>query len=339
MLLPFFAMKTFFILSVLLPLASFAQWELIWSDEFDATSLNQSYWTNEIGTGSWGWGNNELQYYTDRPENIFLDSGYLHIQARNEAYQGSNYTSARIKTQDKFSVQYGKIEARIKVPVGQGLWPAFWMLGQNISTIGWPKCGEIDIMEHVNHELKIHGTIHFDMWGHNYTGNHKFADASIFHVYAIEWDENEIRWFMDGEQFHVEAIDANEVSREEFHSPFFILLNLAVGGNWPGSPNASTPFPSIMMVDYVRVYQKGASIDEQEKTIEVQVYPNPTSDYLQIECEDSILHYKLCDLVGKVVLEETFSGTIDVKGIKAGTYALELVGKSGTTYRKKIVIQ
>ncbi|GAB6930412.1 hypothetical protein JCM10914A_43950 [Paenibacillus sp. JCM 10914] len=246
------------LVAILLPVksASAATWSLVWSDEFNGTSLNRANWTTEIGTGSGGWGNNELQYYTERPENLQVTGGNLVITARKEGYGGMNYTSARIKTQGLQNFTYGKVEARIKLPSGQGLWPAFWMLGSNITSVGWPRSGEIDIMERVNHNPNVNGTVHWDAGGHaeygRASGN---LDFSQFHVYSIEWDSKYIRWFVDGQQFNEFYIENGTGNTEEFHRPFFILLNMAVGGNWPGSPNNSTPFPSQMLVDYVRVYQ------------------------------------------------------------------------------------
>lgn len=231
---------------------------LVWSDEFNGSSLDTSNWTCEIGTGHNGWGNNELQYYTDRPENVRVSGGHLIITARRENYGGRNYTSARIKTQGKRNWTYGRIEARIKIPTGQGLWPAFWMLGESFSQVSWPYCGEIDIMEHINNESVTHGTIHWSDHNGNYAyygGATRNLDFSQFHVYSIEWSPSSIKWFVDGNQFF-EANIANGINgTDEFHKPFFIILNLAVGGNWPGSPNSSTPFPAEMLVDYVRVYQ------------------------------------------------------------------------------------
>ncbi|WP_433614554.1 RICIN domain-containing protein [Paenibacillus cellulositrophicus] len=231
-------------------------WKLVWSDEFDGTALNRSNWTPEIGTGSGGWGNNELQYYTDRSQNLQVTGGNLVITARKESYGGMNYTSARIKTQNLKSFTYGKIEARIKLPSGQGLWPAFWMLGSNISMVGWPYSGETDIMERVNNNPYVNGTVHWDAGGHaeygRVSGN---LDFSQYHVYSVEWDSKYIRWFVDGQQFNEFYIENGTGNTEEFQRPFFLLLNLAVGGNWPGAPNDSTPFPAQMLVDYVRVYQ------------------------------------------------------------------------------------
>ncbi|MED5016483.1 family 16 glycosylhydrolase [Paenibacillus chibensis] len=231
-------------------------WNLVWSDEFNGTSLDKSNWKAEIGTGSGGWGNNELQYYTDRPENVQVTGGNLVITARKEAYGGMNYTSARIKTQGLRSFTYGKIEARIKLPSGQGLWPAFWMLGTNIDSVGWPKSGETDIMERVNNNPYVNGTVHWDANGQadygQVSGN---LDFSQYHVYSVEWDSKYIKWFVDGQQYNAFYIENGTGNTEEFQRPFFLLLNLAVGGNWPGSPNNSTQFPAQMLVDYVRVYQ------------------------------------------------------------------------------------
>ncbi|NPD47508.1 MULTISPECIES: family 16 glycosylhydrolase [unclassified Lentimicrobium] len=233
---------------------------LIWSEEFDYTGLpDASYWNMETGGG--GWGNNELQNYTNREDNALVGNGYLTITAKEEVYGGRNYTSARITTQNKFDFKYGKIEARIKLPYGQGIWPAFWMLGSNINSVSWPACGEIDIMELVggtNRDNISHSTIHWDnagqhaSYGESYSlSNGIFADD--FHVFSVEWDEQSIRGFVDGSQYFVADITPSGLS--EFHEDFFIILNLAVGGNWPGSPNASTVFPQTMQVDYIRVYK------------------------------------------------------------------------------------
>ncbi|MBU5672354.1 RICIN domain-containing protein [Paenibacillus brevis] len=249
------------ILSMMPPMkANAATWNLVWSDEFNGTSLNTSNWVAETGTGSGGWGNNELQYYTNRSQNLQVTGGNLVITALKENYGGMQYTSARIKTQGLKSFTYGKIEARIKLPSGQGLWPAFWMLGDNISSVGWPRSGEIDIMERINYESNVHGTVHWDANGYASFGRASGAlDFSQYHVYSIEWDANYIRWFVDGVQFNEILIQNGTGNTEEFQKPFFILLNMAVGGNWPGSPNGSTPFPSQMLVDYVRVYQQSNS--------------------------------------------------------------------------------
>lgn len=228
---------------------------LVWSDEFDGTSLDTTNWSYDKG-GS-GWGNNELQYYTDRTENVKVENGYLQITALKESYRGKSYTSGRIKTQDKVFKTYGKVEARLRLSnIGSGLWPAFWMLGNNISTVSWPACGEIDLMEHVNLEDVIYGTAHWDVNGsHVYYGNSYTADITQWHVYTIEWDNTAIRWYVDGVQYHEMNITDSVNSTEEFHAPFFILFNIAVGGNWPGFDIDDAMFPVTMYVDWVRWYQ------------------------------------------------------------------------------------
>lgn len=250
----------FFIIILITQNDNHAQsFELVWSDEFSGTTLDASNWTRE--TGGSGWGNNELQYYTDRVVNAFVDSGYLTIRAYQETFGGRNYTSARLKTQGKRFFKYGKIEARIKLPYGQGIWPAFWMLGESISTVGWPACGELDIMEMIGggpgRDNTVHGTAHWDNNGHQSYGQSytlpsgNFSDD--FHVFAIEWDATQIKWFMDGINFVTMNITPAYLT--ELRENSFIILNLAVGGNWPGNPNASTVFPQSMVVDYVRVYK------------------------------------------------------------------------------------
>lgn len=242
---------------------SYPDYNLVWNDEFDGSSLSSS-WTHEIGTGSNGWGNAELQYY--REENTEVKDGLLLITAKEEAFGGKNYTSSRIITQGNQSFKYGRIDIRAAVPYGQGIWPALWMLGHDFDTVGWPKCGEIDIMELVGGNSradggddKIFGTVHWDnngtraeFGGSNKLSSGKFADE--FHVFSIVWDANQITWYRDDIQFH--QIDISPAELDEFRDKFFFIFNVAVGGNWPGRPNASTQFPQTMAVDYVRVFQK-----------------------------------------------------------------------------------
>lgn len=240
-----------------------ADWILVWSDEFtqaNGTSPDASKWAYDIGAG--GWGNNELQYYTSRTNNVRIETNMLVIEAKQESYMGSGYTSARLKTQGKASWAYGRMEARMKLARGQGIWPAFWMLGTNIASVGWPNCGEIDIMENIGREPTIvHGTIHGPGYsggsaiggGYSLPGNPALADD--FHVYAVEWTTNQIKWFIDGTQyFSVSPASLPNGSSWVFTQPQFILLNLAVGGNWPGNPDGSTVFPQRYTIDYVRVY-------------------------------------------------------------------------------------
>lgn len=249
------------------PLAE-GNWVLQWEDEFDGSAIDNARWKFETGTGQGGWGNNELEYYTNRVENARVENGSLVITARKEAYAGSAYTSARLKTQDLKSFTYGRIEARIKLPYGQGIWPAFWMLGDSIATVGWPRCGEIDILEMVGGETPQDasrgdraavGTVHWaDSSGtHRYQGSSTASEdgrlADDYHVFSIVWDESSITWYMDGESYY--RFDTASSGSAAFDQGFFILLNLAVGGNWPGSPDASTEFPQRMYVDWVRYYR------------------------------------------------------------------------------------
>ena len=229
---------------------------LVWSDEFEGASLNTDYWTYEYGNGSSGWGNNELQYYTSSSENCYLEDGVLHIVAKQDStYSGYNYTSTRIKTSGKVSVKYGRVEARLKIPQANGAWPAFWMLGESIGTIGWPYCGEIDIMECVNNESTSYGTAHWDAGGYASYGQSAYVSnmESEYHVYAVEWDSEYIYWYVDDTLYNTIYIGSG-TTLEEMHEEYFILLNVAVGGNWPGF-TVDSNFYEEMLVDYVRVYQ------------------------------------------------------------------------------------
>lgn|GEM_PF-642042 len=240
-------------------------WELAWHDEFDADRIDPSNWTFDIG--GWGWGNGEAQYYTSRPENARVENGLLVIEARQEKFENSYYTSARLISQGLREFQYGRFEARLKVPEGAGLWPAFWMLGANFdrstdnpTDSNWPFVGEIDIMEYIGREPDlIMGTIH----GPGYAGaigltkwnRQDYPIADDFHTYAIEWDFDGIRWFYDGELYSTR--NRGDVGKRDwvFDHDFFLVLNLAVGGQFPGPIGLDVEFPRHLYVDYVRVYQ------------------------------------------------------------------------------------
>ena len=251
-----------------------ASYKLSWNDEFngtDGSSPDASKWTYDTGVGGNGWGNNELETYTNRTKNAQIQGGNLVITAVKETYADPsdgvtrNYTSARLKTQGLFSQAYGRFEARIKIPAGQGMWPAFWMLGNDISSVGWPKCGEVDIMENIGKEPGIvHGSLHspstigqtsdstalFSL-----PAGQKFADD--FHLYAAEWEPGTIRFYVDSTLYATfNSSQWPAGGAWVFDHPFFIILNVAVGGSWPGSPDNSTVFPQQMLVDYIRVYTK-----------------------------------------------------------------------------------
>lgn len=225
---------------------------LVWSDEFDGTSVDASKWTFETGGG--GWGNNEKEYY--QSQNATIDNGNLVITAKKETVDGMPYTSSRMNTLGKFSQTYGRIEARIKLPMGQGMWPAFWMLGSNINTVSWPQCGELDIMEHINDTNLIYGTMHWNNNGHAQYGSNMVSTPANYHVYAIEWDANEIRWYVDSVLYQTGTIKDNVNNTGAFHLPFFIVLNLAVAGDFPGQTVNDSLLPASMYVDYVRVYKQ-----------------------------------------------------------------------------------
>ncbi|MEL6821525.1 MAG: glycoside hydrolase family 16 protein [Calditrichota bacterium] len=238
--------------------------QLVWEDDFSGPIgqlPDTSVWNFDIGTG---WGNNQLEFDTDRPTNASLDGqGNLLIIAREESFQGSNYTSARITTANKFTKKFGRIEARIQLPWGQGIWPAFWLLGENFGSVGWPQCGEIDIMEYRGQEPSIvHATVHGPGYsaGGGVTRSYTLPNSRFdtgFHIFAIEWNENSIDWYVDDKLYHrVTPDDVN--GAWVFNQPFFIILNVAVGGGYVGPPDATTVFPQTMVIDYVRVYDKSS---------------------------------------------------------------------------------
>jgi len=225
-------------------------WQLVWSDEFNG-SIGPN-WVFETGAG--GWGNNEMQYY--RRENATIENNALVITAKRENFGGAAYTSARMKTQGLKTFKFGRIEARMKLPAFLGAWPAFWALGANLPQVGWPASGEIDIMEHVNDEQKVYGTIHWQDNTGQYAqyGGNVATTVTDWHVYAVEWDASAIRWYVDGNKYHEVNIANGVNGTEEFQKDFFLLLNFALGGNWPGFNVNNAALPAKMYVDYVRVY-------------------------------------------------------------------------------------
>jgi beta-glucanase (GH16 family) len=237
-------------------------YSLVWSDEFTENLIDDNIWNHEIGNGSSGWGNNELEYYTNSVKNSFISNGNLIIEARNQAMSGFAYTSARMTTQNKKSFTFGRIDIRAKLPVGKGIWPALWMLGTNINTAGWPACGEIDIMELVgNSPTVIRGTMHWKTVagastnkGENYTlASGDFSQE--FHVFSIIWTKDNISWYVDDQMYLSNSASDVGSANYPFNADQFFIFNVAVGGNWPGSPDNTTTFPKRMFVDYIRVFQ------------------------------------------------------------------------------------
>ena len=351
-------MKMRFLVLLLLTFAvvtNAQSWKLIWSDEFDGPSINASNWTFETGNNN-GWGNNELEYYTNRPENAKIVNGELVITALQESYGGKSYTSARMKTQGKKNFKYGRIEAYMKIPMGQGSWPAFWTLGENITSVGWPKCGEIDIMEHVNNLTVVNGTVHYAKTDGTYDskGTTTAFDPSQYHLYAIEWDAAQIKWFIDSKPFFTFYIVNSINGTEEFHLPHFILLNLAIGGNWPGNPNGTMQFPITMNVDYVRVYELATDVEKTESIPNefnlIQNYPNPFNPETTIGyqlAKESHVTLKIYDTLGnefKTLVNEykpagTYNSQFSISNsqLSSGVY-LAVLNAGGFVRTKKLML-
>jgi beta-glucanase (GH16 family) len=268
-------------LSAQSPTTTNPNWRLTWSDEFNGpngSSLDSAKWVHE--TGGSGFGNDELETYTNRPVNAYQEDGHLVITARKEDFTGSDgalrrYTSARLNTKGVFSQAYGRFEARIQLPTGKGIWPAFWLLGDNIDSDPWPKCGEIDIIENIGDPRTIYSTLH----GPGYSGDKPISakfplppgESVIagYHLYAVEWAPKDIKFFFD-DHLIVERTPADLPPGTQwvYDHPFFIILNLAVGGSWPGNPDETTTSPQKMLVDYVRVYQSVSSVSNGPKPIQ-----------------------------------------------------------------------
>jgi beta-glucanase (GH16 family) len=305
-------------------------WSLVWSDEFAGTTLNQDIWTYEYGNS--GWGNNELQYYTNDEDNVSVNNGTLKITARQETFGSANYTSGRIITNNKYEFQYGKVECRMRIPVGQGIWPAFWMLGGNIENIGWPACGEIDIMEHVNNEPMMHGTVHWYNNGHSYDGSSYSTDVTEFHIYGIIWDETKIQFFVDGNFYNEFTYSSGNNSATVFQNPYFFLLNLAVGGNWPGNPDGTATFPATMEVDYIRVFQQLEVGVSETQNNEFSIYPTPFAAQLNVTSTEtnSGRTYEVLNTLGERIASGTLVGqntSINTSDWATGVYFVRVLDK------------
>ena len=311
-------------------------YNLVWADEFDGTSLDLSKWECQIGNGSGGWGNNEKQYY--RSENAVVNNGFLTITAKKENYNNFNYTSSRIRTINKGDWKYGKFEMRAKLPFGKGIWPAFWMMPTDNVYGGWAASGEIDIMECLGHQPNIvYGTIHYGgAWPNNTSsgGSYTLSNGSFsddFHTFSLVWEENKMQWFVDGVLYSTKT--SWNTSGYSFPAPFdqrfHFLLNLAVGGNWPGYPDSTTTFPQEYVIDYVRVYQttQTAVYEEEDKLPEGYVlkqnYPNPFNAETIIEYEiakSGNVNLSVFDMLGRTV------SVLVNKNYEPGKYSVRLNG-------------
>ncbi|MCR5737378.1 MAG: glycoside hydrolase family 16 protein [Eubacterium sp.] len=326
--------------------AQVGEWELVWSDEFDGNSLKTENWNIEVNGN--GGGNNELQYYTNRKENIEVKDGWLKIHALKESYNGKKYTSGRITTQGKRSFKYGKIEAKIKLPRFNGAWPAFWMLGESISGEGWPACGEMDIMEAINSENNVYSNLHWSYNGNQADTNgtaYNVTDRTQAHVYGMEWNEKIVKFYVDNTYFQTYVI-SDEAQMEEFRRKQFIILNLAIGGNWPGNNIDDTAFPdrSTMEVDYVRVYQK--------KEAETETRYLSESDIDVVEDANKLFTtYQAGENSGwagsAVITSQSMTvdgGTVNVSKVGNNIWGLqahssELEGLAGNTYSLTTTVQ
>lgn len=318
--------------------SSHGAYQLVWQDEFEGTSLNMDNWSYQImGDG----GNNEWQYYTSRPQNSWVSGGYLTIQANKENYvvgnRTYNYTSARLRTAGKQDFLYGKLEGRIKVPKGQGIWPAFWMMPTDSVYGGWAASGEIDIMESINQADAVHGTLHFGGgWPNNrYTGG-SYSPAGVdfsqdFHVYTIVWEPDVMRWYVDGilystktnSQWWCDAAPGNP--RAPFDQRFHFILNVAVGGNWPGYPDETTVFPQQFVVDWIRVYQQ---VPNAAPTVSI----TQPADYATVPAGTIRIEATASDADGSVTKVEFYEGSTYLGQAATPPYRLDWAGVSDGCY-------
>jgi beta-glucanase (GH16 family) len=247
-------------------LSSLADWQLVWSDEFDGASLKSDWkWESGFGPPFPGWGNKELQYYTGRPENIYVTNGALHIVARREVFDGAGYTSGKVSTRGMVERRYGRFEFRARLPAGQGLWPAFWLFPADPAYGRWAASGEIDVMENRgSNSFRVEGTLQYGgvspsntLAGQAFTFP-KGESVTNFHVYALEWKTNSIEWFVDGHLYHTRTSwwSSGGPYPAPFDRPFYLIMNLSVGGNYGGPPSTNTVFPAELEVDYVRVFRE-----------------------------------------------------------------------------------
>ena len=334
-------MRNLIVFILCLPIMSWSQcYELVWSDEFNTGQQpNPTYWTYDLGVGSSGWGNNEIQVYTNDSENVRIEGGNLVIDAVRKS--GNNWTSARIKSQGRFNFTYGRIEFRAKLPVGSGTWPALWMLGENFATVGWPSCGEIDVMEHVGKDPGlVHSALHSpSSYGNTFTkGSKSVPDfANEFHLYQAEWTEERITFSIDGVDFYTYNPDSKTASTWPFDTPFFIIMNIAMGGNWGsdsryevgGQRNGVDPNldKATMEVDYVRVYQTSTNLEISGPDL-----IRPDEENLTYTASSPLQGQYNCSVPeGATIISGQGTSEITVNwGSTPGEVTLQIVGNCGT---------
>ncbi len=316
---------------------------LVWSDEFDLDTVNAANWNFDIGNGTNGWGNNESQYYTNRPQNVKIDSGILVITALKESYNGYQYTSARLHTKNKAYWKYGRIEMRAKLPKGRGTWPAFWMLPQQqiYGSNYWPDNGEIDIMEYVGYEPSVvHGTVHTH---ENYGGSSisrtitYYGVENDFHVYAIEWTPEIIRFYVDSYYYGSYQKLGHAWNYWPFDQNFFLLLNFAIGGNWGGAQGIdNTIFPQTYKIDYVRVYDMNLNNihGSNSNTDEIYVSPNPSQGNFKLYINNpnqNDYQVSIFDAIGNQVIPpvkcKSGESGFEINNLKPGIYFLRIQNK------------
>ncbi|MFO7447354.1 MAG: family 16 glycosylhydrolase [Ignavibacteriaceae bacterium] len=339
------------------------EYKLVWYDEFDGTAVDLSKWEFQIGNGQGGWGNNERQYY--RAENASVEDGLLTITAKQESFNGFSYTSTRMRTLNKGDWKYGKLEIRAKMPFGKGIWPAIWMMPTDNVYGGWAASGEIDIMEYLGHETnKVHGTLHYGgSWPNNRNSGKSYSITGNgfnddFHTFTIVWEEGRFDWYVDSVLYQTQT--NWYTTGYEFPAPFdqrfHMILNMAVGGNWPGSPDSTTQFPQQFVIDYVRVYQQSAtavSLEENQVPAEFlleQNYPNPFNSQTVINyslSEPGYIKLSLYDIMGRLVKvlvnQRQESGvyklSLDAADLSTGSYIYSLNAGSTNISRKLLLIK